>query len=171
MATHVALKAATRARRPAAPASPGRGSKDHLPLHRHRLAGKLTEIRASDLAFTVAEAGELMARHGATLTAATLECLTRRTEGWAAGLRLPAISKSTHPDPEQFVAELITEDSTLTGSHRRGHVVQWLRGPVGAIRGRCRHPNPAPWWWFAAGQAGTGRLVVFVTFVGVPATG
>ena len=30
-----------------------------LPLHRHRLAGELTEIRASDLAFTVAEAGEL----------------------------------------------------------------------------------------------------------------
>jgi LuxR family maltose regulon positive regulatory protein len=72
-----------------------------LPLHRRRLAGELTEIRASDLAFTVAEAGELMARHGCTLTADSLECLTRRTEGWAAGLRLAAISMSTHPDPGQ----------------------------------------------------------------------
>ena len=44
----------------------------------------------------------------------SLECLTRRTEGWAAGLRLAAISMGTHPDPDQFVKELITEDSALT---------------------------------------------------------
>src|SRR5271157_2634026 len=86
-----------------------------LPVHRYRLAGQLAEIRASDLAFTVAEAGELLARHGITLTADSLECLTRRTEGWAAGLRLAAISMRTHPDPDQFVKELITEDSALTG--------------------------------------------------------
>ena len=85
-----------------------------LSLHRHRLAGTLTEIRASDLAFTLAEAGELMARHGCTLTAESLVCLTRRTEGWAAGLRLAAISMSTHPDPDQFVTQRITDDSTLT---------------------------------------------------------
>ena len=86
-----------------------------LPVHRYRLAGQLAEIRASDLAFTVAEAGELLARHGITLTADSLECLTRRTEGWAAGLRLAAISLGTRPDPDQFVKELITEDSALTG--------------------------------------------------------
>ena len=33
-----------------------------------------------------------MARHDQTLSADTLENLTRRTEGWAAGLRLAAIS-------------------------------------------------------------------------------
>jgi ATP/maltotriose-dependent transcriptional regulator MalT len=86
-----------------------------LPLHRYRLAGRLTEIRAGDLAFTVAEAGELLARHGHTLTADSLKCLTRRTEGWAAGLRLAAISMGTHPDPDQFARELITDDSALTG--------------------------------------------------------
>ncbi|MGO9081576.1 MAG: LuxR C-terminal-related transcriptional regulator [Streptosporangiaceae bacterium] len=86
-----------------------------LPLHRYRLAGQLTEIRASDLAFTVAEARLLLARHGITLTADSLECLTRRTEGWAAGLRLAAISMGTHPDPDQFVTELITDNSALTG--------------------------------------------------------
>jgi len=88
---------------------------DSLPLHRYRLAGELTEIRAGDLAFTVPEAGELMARHGITLTADSLECLTRRTEGWAAGLRLAAVSMGTHPDPDQFVTELITDDSAVTG--------------------------------------------------------
>ena len=86
-----------------------------LPLHRYRLAGQLAEIRASDLAFNVAEAGLLMTQHGDTLSAAALECLTRRTEGWAAGIRLAAMSVGSHPDPDQFVKELITDDSAVTG--------------------------------------------------------
>ena len=86
-----------------------------LPLHRYRLAGELAEIRAGDLAFSAAEAGLLMAQHGGNLSADSLERLTRRTEGWAAGLRLAAISMGAHPDPGQFVEELITEDSALTG--------------------------------------------------------
>ena len=86
-----------------------------LSLHRYRLAGELTEIRASDLAFNADEARLLLAQHGSTLSADSLKCLTRRTEGWAAGLRLAAISMDGHPDPDQFVKELITEDSALTG--------------------------------------------------------
>jgi LuxR family transcriptional regulator, maltose regulon positive regulatory protein len=85
-----------------------------LPLHRYRLAGGLAEIRAGDLAFSVAEAGLLMGQYSTTLSAGSLERLTRRTEGWAAGLRLAAISMDTHPDPDQFVKELIAEDSALT---------------------------------------------------------
>jgi LuxR family transcriptional regulator, maltose regulon positive regulatory protein len=84
-----------------------------LPLHRYRLAGQLTEIRADDLAFNADEAGVLLAQHGGRLTAELVESLTERTEGWAAGLRLAAISLGTHPDPGQFVKELIAEDSTL----------------------------------------------------------
>ena len=49
------------------------------------------------------------------LTEDSLESLTERTEGWAAGLRLAAISLGTHPDPGQFVKELIAEDSALIG--------------------------------------------------------
>jgi LuxR family transcriptional regulator, maltose regulon positive regulatory protein len=86
-----------------------------LPLHRYRLAGELAEIRASDLAFSTAGADLLMARHGSTLPAGSLECLTRRSEGWAAGLRLAAISMGTHPGPDRFVAELITDECALTG--------------------------------------------------------
>src|SRR5580704_6597769 len=86
-----------------------------LRLHRYRLAGELAEIRASDLAFNIAEAGLLMAQHRGTISSDSLECLMGRTEGWAAGLRLAAISMDTHPDPDQFVKELITEDSALTG--------------------------------------------------------
>ena len=86
-----------------------------LPLHRYRLAGELAEIRADDLAFTVAEAGQLLSRHGCQLSADSLETLMRHTEGWAAGFRLAAISLAAHRDPDRFVTELVTEDSALTG--------------------------------------------------------
>jgi LuxR family maltose regulon positive regulatory protein len=86
-----------------------------LPLHRYRLAGELAEIRAGDLAFSLAEAGRLMAQHSCLLSADSLKSLTRRTEGWAAGIRLAAISMDGHPEPDQFVKELIAEDSALTG--------------------------------------------------------
>ncbi|HYB88908.1 MAG TPA: LuxR C-terminal-related transcriptional regulator [Streptosporangiaceae bacterium] len=86
-----------------------------LPLHRFRLAGELTEIRADQLAFTVPESALLIAQHGVTLPPDSLECLTSRAEGWAAGLRLAAISMHEHPDPEQFVKELVAEDSPVVG--------------------------------------------------------
>jgi LuxR family transcriptional regulator, maltose regulon positive regulatory protein len=86
-----------------------------LPLHRYRVAGQLTEIRAADLAFSTAEANALLAQHGITLTAELLESMIQRTEGWAAGLRLAAISLGGHPDPGQFVKELVADDSALTG--------------------------------------------------------
>ena len=86
-----------------------------LPLHRYRLMGELAEIRADDLAFSVAESGLLMAQHGITLSTASLERLTGATEGWAAGVRLAALSMDGHDDPEQFTKELDAEDSAVTG--------------------------------------------------------
>jgi len=86
-----------------------------LPLHRFRLTGELTEIRVDQLAFSVPEAGLLMAQHDVALPQDALECLTERAEGWAAGLRLAAISMHEHPDPEQFVKEFVAEDSPVVG--------------------------------------------------------
>jgi LuxR family maltose regulon positive regulatory protein len=86
-----------------------------LPLHRYRLTGELAEIRASDLAFTVAESRLLMAQHGIKLSPESLEQLTRRAEGWAAIMRLAAISMDGRDDPDQFVKELAAEDSAVTG--------------------------------------------------------
>lgn len=85
-----------------------------LPLHRYRLAGELAEIRADDLAFSLPECSSLLAHHGITLSAAALECLAGRMEGWAAGMRMAALSLDGHPDPEQFVKELGAEDSAVT---------------------------------------------------------
>jgi LuxR family transcriptional regulator, maltose regulon positive regulatory protein len=75
-----------------------------LGLHRLRLEGELAEIRADDLRFTVAEAGELFAAAGVRLPEASLVMLVDRTEGWVAGLRLAALSLAGHPDPERFAA-------------------------------------------------------------------
>ncbi len=76
-----------------------------LGLHRLRLEGELTEVRADDLRFSLAEARELLAAAGVGLTDPALARLVDRTEGWAAGLRLAALSLAGHPDPERFAAE------------------------------------------------------------------
>jgi LuxR family maltose regulon positive regulatory protein len=86
-----------------------------LSLHRYRLSGELTEIRAADLAFDSAESALLMAQHDVTLSAEALAALITRTEGWAAGIRLAGMSLDGHPDPEQFIKELCAEDSAITG--------------------------------------------------------
>src|SRR3984885_2540416 len=86
----------------------------HFPLHRHRLAGGLTEIRAADLAFTAGEADLLMAQHGLTLPAGAVDLITERVGGWAAGLRLAALSLDDHPDPGLFIKNLAAEDNALT---------------------------------------------------------
>ncbi len=86
-----------------------------LHLHRYRLAGELTEIRADDLAFSASESSSLLAHHGVKLSRAALDRLTARTEGWAAGIRMTALSLDGHPDPEQFVKELDADDSAVTG--------------------------------------------------------
>ena len=63
-----------------------------LGLHRLRLEGQLTEIRAGDLRFSVDEARALFAAAGVELAGPALGMLHERAEGWAAGLRLAALS-------------------------------------------------------------------------------
>ncbi|HEY3953259.1 MAG TPA: LuxR C-terminal-related transcriptional regulator [Streptosporangiaceae bacterium] len=86
-----------------------------LPLHRYRLAGALTEIRTDELAFTVGETDLLMAQHGVVLPGNSVEILTERAEGWAAALRLAAISMDGDSDPEQSVKEIAAEDGAVAG--------------------------------------------------------
>ena len=84
-----------------------------LRLHQLRLAGELAEIRAADLRFTERETRELLDASGIALSAAGAALLHQRTEGWAAGLRLAALSLAGHPDPERFVAEFSGSDRTV----------------------------------------------------------
>jgi LuxR family maltose regulon positive regulatory protein len=84
-----------------------------LGLHRLRLEGELTEIRAADLRFTLAEARALFDAAGVRLPEEALALLHARTEGWAAGLRLAALSLSGHPDPERFATEFSGAERTV----------------------------------------------------------
>ena len=92
-----------------------------LGLHRLRLAGDLLEIRAADLDFTQGEAGELLAAAGIGVAPEDVTRLHERTEGWAAGLRLAAMSLARHDAPDRFVAE-------FSGSERT--VAEYLLGEV-----------------------------------------
>jgi LuxR family maltose regulon positive regulatory protein len=84
-----------------------------LRLHRLRLAGELAEIRAAQLRFTEDEARGLLAAAGIALPGPVVAMLHQRTEGWAAGLRMAALSLDGHPHPEQFVAEFSGSDRTV----------------------------------------------------------
>jgi LuxR family maltose regulon positive regulatory protein len=74
-----------------------------LPLARLPVAGRPIEVGAAELAFTADEAATLLASHGLNLGDADLALVWARTEGWAAGLRLVALSLQDHPDPEGFI--------------------------------------------------------------------
>jgi LuxR family maltose regulon positive regulatory protein len=82
-----------------------------LPLARLRAAGQLTEVRAADLRFTVEEAAALVTRVAdVVLPAGTLTGMVDRTEGWAAGLQLAALSVRAAPDPVQRAAMIRGDD-------------------------------------------------------------
>ncbi len=86
-----------------------------LALHRRRLSGELTELRGTDLRFSHEETKDLLAAAGITLSDDALARLYERTEGWAAGLRLAAISLAGHPEPERFVTEFSGSERTVAG--------------------------------------------------------
>jgi LuxR family transcriptional regulator, maltose regulon positive regulatory protein len=84
-----------------------------LSLQRLLVSGQLGQVRAADLAFTVAEVAELLDEDHPGLGEDDLTLLQARTEGWAAGLRLAALSLKGQPDPHRFVTELAGDDTSI----------------------------------------------------------
>jgi LuxR family transcriptional regulator, maltose regulon positive regulatory protein len=82
-------------------------------LHRLRLEGELSEIRAGDLRFSLDESRALFEAAGVQLSGSALALLADRTEGWAAGLRLAALSLAGHRDPERFAAAFAGSERTV----------------------------------------------------------
>ena len=98
-----------------------------LGLGRLRRSGRLREIRADRLRFTSAESATLFARAGLRVTAPQLQRLhRRRTNGWAAGLRLAALALTDVPDPERFIAEFAT-DRRCVADYLTGEILSRLR--------------------------------------------
>ena len=93
-----------------------------LPLARLRGRGQLAELRAGDLRFTLPEtAAFLREATGLDLPVASVASLQDRTEGWAAGVQLAALSLRGHADPAAFVEQ-------FSGSHR--YVLDYLTEEV-----------------------------------------
>ncbi len=77
-----------------------------IPWSRLRLRNRLLEIRQSDLAMTDQEAAELLTRVSRRdISANDLDVLISRTEGWAAGLQLAALTLKFQSDADGFVSE------------------------------------------------------------------
>ncbi|MEO7913404.1 MAG: hypothetical protein ABIV47_27455, partial [Roseiflexaceae bacterium] len=84
-----------------------------LPLARMRVRGQLTEVRVANLRFTGSEAAYLFDHvHGIALDPQALALLEARTEGWATGLQLAALSLR-----QRDAADLPTFLADFTGSH------------------------------------------------------
>jgi LuxR family transcriptional regulator, maltose regulon positive regulatory protein len=93
-----------------------------LPLARLRASGQLAELRAADLRFTPQEAAAFLQEvWGLELAAEAIAALETRTEGWAVGLQLAALSLQGQPDPEGFL-------DAFAGTHR--YVLDYLSEEV-----------------------------------------
>lgn len=82
-----------------------------LPLPRLRVRNELTELRASDLRFTLEEAADFFNQMmGLSLSADNIAKLEARTEGWIAGLQMTALSMQGRADTSSFI-------QAFTGDH------------------------------------------------------
>jgi LuxR family maltose regulon positive regulatory protein len=76
-------------------------------LDRLRLAGVLHEIRAGELAFSFDEASVLMDMTNVDVREDQVRLVLEQTDGWAAGLRLAALSLRESDDRDAFLTDLV----------------------------------------------------------------
>ncbi len=90
-----------------------------VPLARHRAQGRVLELGVQSLAFTEDGARSLLRAAGAELPDGEVAQLTLRTEGWAAGLYLAALSPAeirlatgagSVSDDDRFVADFVQSE-------------------------------------------------------------
>jgi LuxR family maltose regulon positive regulatory protein len=75
-----------------------------LPLARLRARNRLTEIRSTDLRFTLDETNSFLAQTmGLILSEEDVKAIETRTEGWIASLQLAAISMRQQNDISSFI--------------------------------------------------------------------
>jgi len=84
-----------------------------LGLPRLRLEGRLAELRGADLAFDEDELVALLDELGLELGARRRCQLLRRTDGWAAGIRLVAVALLATGEPERLLDEFTGDDRVV----------------------------------------------------------
>jgi LuxR family maltose regulon positive regulatory protein len=84
-----------------------------LPLARMRGRAELIEIRVDTLRFSTEEARTLLDSLGLELDGSDVDQLERRTEGWAAGIYLAALSMRGREDRKGFITAFAGDDRHL----------------------------------------------------------
>lgn len=93
-----------------------------LPLARLRASGRLTDVRDADLRFTEEEASTFLNRAmGLDLSPGLVAILETRTEGWAVGLQMAAISMQGRENVAEFIDD-------FSGSNR--YILDYLTQEV-----------------------------------------
>jgi LuxR family maltose regulon positive regulatory protein len=100
-----------------------------LGLSRHRLEGRLREVRAADLRFSVDGAAALLRSSGLCLTRAQVEALCVRTDGWGAGLRPAAFALRRCGDADRFLADF-SGDERSVADYLTGEVLAGLHDDI-----------------------------------------
>jgi LuxR family transcriptional regulator, maltose regulon positive regulatory protein len=85
-----------------------------IPIARMRVAGELCEVRARDLAFSLGEAGALLAAADVEMVTEQVQLLVGETAGWAAGLQLAALSLREAPNPGRVLADLVGNSTAIS---------------------------------------------------------
>ena len=85
-----------------------------LRLQRLRVADELCDVHGRDLAFSLAESRDLLAGFGVHISPADLELLYQRSEGWAAALKMAALSLRDTTDPARMARALQIRGYTIT---------------------------------------------------------
>jgi ATP/maltotriose-dependent transcriptional regulator MalT len=93
-----------------------------LPLARLRARSGMLELRLADLRFTMQEAADFLnSTMGLKISPDDVGRITRRTEGWIAGLQMAALSMQHTEDVSGFI-------TAFTGSHH--YIVDYLLGEI-----------------------------------------
>ena len=92
----------------------GSRSEPQLALHRLRAHGQLLEVRDAELRLTGDEVAAVMHEFGIELSQTEVELLTDRTEGWAAGVQMAALSLRDEPVPDLFLTEFAKTPRSIT---------------------------------------------------------
>jgi len=84
-----------------------------ISIPRLRLEGRLHEIRADVLRFSVEETTTLLRAASLELSPSQVAVLHSRTEGWAAGLRLAALALRRTDDPARFLRDFSGDENSV----------------------------------------------------------
>ncbi|HTT89274.1 MAG TPA: LuxR C-terminal-related transcriptional regulator [Acidimicrobiales bacterium] len=86
-----------------------------LRLHRMRSSEELVELRDRDLSFSAEETKQFLAGLDVELNARDIDLVHDRSEGWAAGLQMAAISIHASPDPVKAAGRVELHRHTVAG--------------------------------------------------------